>query len=482
MQFRIVLRILSIFLSSYSVTLIVPLLLAIYYGESHTLTAFVETELAYLGTGILFWLLSWGARPTLQTRDGFILVTGFWVLLGVIGAWPFMVINHLPFVDAVFETISGLTSTGATKLIGLDTMPKALLFYRQQIQWVGGLGVVVLAVAVLPMLNVGGMKLFKAETPGPMKDEKLTPRMINTAQSLWLVYVLLTLLATIAYRLAGMSWFDAVSHSFTAISTGGFSTHDASIGYFHSVPIEMISNVFMILGAANFTTHYLALVRKSGRPFVQDSELLAFVGIAVGVALVMAVVLWQKNIYPDWWTSLRFALFGVISFMSSTGFTASNYASWPLFLPFLLIMVGYIGGCSGSTAGGTKVIRVMLMVKSIQKEIKLALHPRAVISIKYKKQAVSSGTMDAVRGFLYLYIIVTIIATILLIASGLDMFSAFSAVASCLNVMGPAFGELSKNFIPVNAFGTWVLSVVMILGRLELFTVLVLLVPSFWRY
>jgi trk system potassium uptake protein TrkH len=482
MQFRIILRILSIFLSSYSVTLLVPILIAIGYNEDRTLTVFLQTQLTYLGVGGLFWLLSWGAKPVLQAREGFVLVSGFWSLLAVIGAWPFMMISHLSFADAVFETISGLTTTGATKMVGLDDMPKALLFYRQQIQWFGGLGVVVLAVAILPMLNVGGMKLFKAETPGPMKDEKLTPRMMNTAQSLWLIYVFLTAIAAIAYKIAGMSWFDAIGHSFTAISTGGFSTHDASIGYFNSVPIEVISSVFMLLGAVNFTTHYLAFMGISLRPFRQDSEFLVFIGIVVAATLLIAAVLWHQSVYSSWWTAVRFSSFGVASFISSTGFAASDYSSWPVFLPFLLIVLGYIGGCAGSTAGGTKVIRVILMVKSIQKEIKMALHPNAVVSVKYRKQPLTGNTLDAVRGFMYLYIMVTVVATLLMIASGLDMFSAFSAVAACLNSSGPGFGEVASNFTPVNTFGTWVLNMTMLLGRLELYTVLVIFMPAFWRY
>jgi len=385
------------------------------------------------------------------------------------------------FTDAAFESMSGLTTTGATVLTGLDDLPRALLWYRQQLQWMGGMGIIVLAVAILPLLGVGGMQLFKAETPGPIRDNKLTPRIAETARNLWYIYLGLTVACALAYWAAGMDAFDAIAHSFTTVAIGGFSTYDASIGHFDSVAIEMVAIAFMVLGGMNFALHFLVLHRATWKPYRRDEELRAYL-LVLGSAIVLVVgfMLWS-GFTDQFGDALRRGVFHVVSIATTTGYATDSFYLWPGFLPVLLILLSFIGGCTGSTGGGMKVVRVLLLVKQGLREIKRLIHPHARIAVKVNGKEAPDRVVQAVWGFLAAYVMVFVVMMLGLMASGLDQVTAFSAVAASLNNLGPGLGEVGPNFQSINDFSKWVLVVAMLMGRLEIFTVLVLLSPAFWR-
>jgi trk system potassium uptake protein TrkH len=361
-------------------------------------------------------------------------------------------------------------------------MPRTFLLYRQFLQWLGGLGVVIFVVAVLPMLDVGGMRLLKAELPGPIKDSKLAPSITKTAHYLWAVYVLLTVLCAIGYRLGGMNTFDAIAHSFTTVSTGGFSTHDASMGYFKSDYILMISNIFMLAGSVNFALHFGVLRSRNPLKYWRDEEFRVYIKLVAFLSLVLTISLLSKGVYDDPWTALNKSLFHLISFISSTGYTAENVAQWPLFIIFILYFAGYVGGCAGSTAGGNKIIRDILTIKMIRLHVRRLVHPNGVFVLKYQGRVVAESTYQSASAFMSFAVAASFLITLVLMFTGLDFWTSLTAVAACLNVLGPAFGKLGTNFQPVNDFGTCVLSFAMILGRLEYFTILALLFPSFWKY
>ena len=402
-----------------------------------------------------------------------------WIMMGFLGALPILLIAEVSVADSIFESVSALTTTGATILSGLDTMPKSFLLYRQFLQWLGGLGVVIFVVAVLPLLNVGGMKLLKAETPGPVKNDKVAPRTVNSAHSLWLIYLGLTSLCAGAYFMSGMSLYDAIAHSFTTVSTGGFSTHDASMAYFESTLILWVANVFMLLGAISFGLHYRVLVRFNFKKYFQDEEVQWFFSIIVVLVSIILFELLRLDAYDGFFEGLTQATFHLISFITSTGYGAGSFTEWPGHLTILLLVAGYIGGCAGSTAGGNKIIRFIVAAKLIVFEHSKALHPKGVFTIKYQGKSVDPAVISAVIAFLSLNAFLTLVLSLLLMGTGLDFYSAISAVAACVNVLGPAFGELGSNFQPVSDVGIWILSFAMILGRLEFLTVLALVLPLF---
>lgn len=480
MQRKIVQRILGVFLMVFSATMVPPIGVSLWYADGEADHFLVSLGIT-LVCGLALWLPVRHHRRDLRVRDGFVVVALFWTVLGMLSAVPFLFSPHLPFTEAVFESVSGFTTTGATVISGLDRLPRSVLYYRQQLQWLGGMGIIVLAVAIIPMLGVGGMQLYRAETPGPMKDEKLTPRIAHTAQTLWIIYLSLTVACALAFWLAGMSPFDAIGHSFTAISTGGFSPHDASMGYFDSPLIETIANVFMLLGAINFAVHFTAWQKRRPLQYLRDTEVRFFLLVVAGLILIIAAMLWYAGQYPNPLTALRYAAFQVISIITSTGFTTASFADWPSFLPILLIYISFIGGCAGSTAGGMKVIRVLMLLKQAQREIRQLIHPNAVIPIKVGGKAMSEPVISAVWGFFALYVFSTATLTLMMVWTGLDVLSAFSAVAACLNVLGPGLGEVAANFATVSPLGKWILVFAMLLGRLEIFTLLVLLTPAFWK-
>ncbi|MCY4154322.1 MAG: TrkH family potassium uptake protein [Gammaproteobacteria bacterium] len=482
MQFLAIQKTLGLLLMLFSTTLLPPLALAIFYEEK-TLKALLLCLFLILTVGAFLWLPVYKVKKELRLRDGFIVVVLFWAGLGLAGAMPFLLTGkpYISFTDSVFESVSGLTTTGATVLTGLDELPRSLLFYRQQLQWLGGMGIIVLAVAVLPMLGIGGMQLYRAETPGPIKDSKLTPRITETAKALWYIYLSLTIACAFMYWLAGMSLFDAVSHSFSTVSIGGFSTHDRSIGHFDSELINAVAVVFMLIAGINFTLHFMAWRSFSLATYRRDSEVKAFIGVLCGLCVITCVYLWAKATYADTLGTLSHGIFQSVSIATTTGFTTAAYQDWPTFLPVLLLFASFIGACAGSTGGGLKVIRIVLLYKQGRREIRRLIHPSAIFRIKLGGKPVDESVINAVWGFFASYVAVFALLLILLMATGLDQITAFSAVAACLNNLGPGLGEVSANYTGINDTAKWLLCLAMLLGRLEIFTLLVLLTPTFWR-
>ncbi len=480
MELRAVQRIIGLLLALFSLTMVPPSLVAWIYDEA-TLPIFFDAFCLTLLTGLAVWWPVRRYRADMRLQTGFLVVVLFWLVLGVFGAFPFVLSQHLEIVDAVFESISGLTTTGATVIIGLDRLPLSVLYYRQQLQWLGGMGIVVLAVAVLPMLGVGGMQLYRAETPGPIKDNKLTPRIAETAKALWYIYLGLTLACAAAYWMAGMSVFDAVAHSFSTVATGGFSPHDESMGYFSNPVVEIVAIVFMTLSAVNFTLHYFAWHRLSLRPYVSDAEFIGFATMLLVAASIAGVYLFASGQHEGLVGGLRDGLFMTVSIATSTGFTLNGYSDWPIFIPILLLLVGFIGGCAGSTAGGLKVIRVLLLVKQGAREILRHIHPSAVFAINLGGKPMPQRIIESVWGFFSLYMLCFCLMSLILVATGLDLVTAFSAVAACINNIGPGLGRVFVDYASINDVAKWVLCFAMLLGRLEIFTLLVLLSPDFWR-
>jgi len=481
MNFLLIANILGMWMLLYCGALLPPLIVSLIYNDGEA-THLSLSLLLNLLIGIIIWLRTEKRKVKLRTRDGFIIVLILWLVTSIFGAVPFAIALEMSPVDAIFESVSAFTTTGATVISGLDQLPKSILFFRQEMQWLGGIGVVVSAITLLPMLGIGGMQMFKAETPGPIKDEKLTPRILNTAHVMWRLYLVMTVACAVLYWFGGMSVFDAIAHSFSTLSTGGFSTHDASLGYFNSVFIEMVAVVFMLLGGINFGVHFLVWKRLSFRPYFSNLEVRTFLILVAVITLLVGWVLYSGRVKVGFPESLRYAVFTVVSIITSTGFGIDNFSLWPSFLPLLLIFISFIGGCSGSTAGGIKVIRFIIMGKGVGLELQQLLHPRLVMSLKVQNKVVAPRTVDAVRGYFSVYVATFILLLLLLLGEGMDLVTAFSAIATCMNNLGPGLGEVAANFKSVTEPTKWILSFAMLLGRLEMFTLLVVLSPSFWRH
>ncbi|MEJ2171442.1 MAG: TrkH family potassium uptake protein [Woeseiaceae bacterium] len=483
MNWTVVQRILGLLLMMFSLTMLPPALISLLFGEQSWLP-FVEGFGLTLLAGLLLWLPVHRSRKDLRLRDGFVVVAAFWTVLGTFGAAPlyFSPDLSMSLTDAVFESISGLTTTGATVMTGLDDLPKSILYYRQQLQWLGGMGIIVLAVAVLPMLGVGGMQLYRAETPGPVKDTKLTPRITETAKALWYVYLAFTLTCAISYMAAGMNWFDALCHAFSTVAIGGFSTHDLSIGYFDSTAIELVAIIFMFIAGINFSLHFFAWRYISIKHYSQDPEFRGYTAILIALSILVIFGLLQQGSYDTAGDAILNGLFQAVSIATTTGFTTADYAAWPAALPVLLIFASFIGGCAGSTAGGIKVVRWLLIYKQGVREIVRLVHPSAEIPVKLGKKAVQYRVVDAVWGFFSVYVVVFSAMLVAMMATGLDQVTAFSAVAATLNNLGPGLGEVSSGFMTLSDTAKWIAVAGMLLGRLEIFTLLVLITPTFWRH
>lgn len=481
LNFKPVISITGLLCMFFSVSVIPAIFVSWYYGDGE-LGDLTESFVLMLTTGIILWLLTRGAQISLRGKDGFFVVTLFWLLLGVLGALPFVLALNVSWVDALFESVSGLTTTGATVFSNLDSMQPSILFYRQELQWFGGMGLIVLAVAVLPMLGIGGMSLYRAETPGPMKEDKMMPRLYKGSRILWLLYVGITVLCAVAYWLAGMSAFDAVSHSLSTVSTGGYSTHDASLGYYNSRVIDNIAVFFMLLGAINFSIHYAALYNQNLKTYLQDSEVRIFLLFIVAASVFVAVTLWLSG-YKDHLTdSFQIAVFEVVSIITTTGYGIDDFSLWPLFLPFLLIMISFVGGCGGSTAGGVKVMRVHILIRLGYREILRLVHQKGMFPIRIGGKPVADKTLQSILGFFSVYVasFVTLMLA-LLAATGVDQVTAFSAIATCINNTGPGLREVALSFSSLNDPGKMISVAAMLLGRLEVFSILVLFHPEFWR-
>lgn len=476
-------QVLGLLLMLLSVTMLPPILVGWYYLE-HTGWAFLEGFWITLATGLVVWWPVRRHRQELRLRDGFLITVLFWAVLSAFGAIPLYVtdVGWHSYTDALFESVSGLTTTGATVIAsGIDRLPHAINYYRMQLHWLGGVGVIVLAVAILPMLGVGGMQLFRAETPGPMKDTKLTPRIASTARALWLVYVALTVACALSFWLLGMSPFDAICHAMSALSTGGFSTHDASIGHFNSLGIEIAAMIFMIAGASNFALHYLAWQRRRPILYLRDSEFLAFLGLLAGFSVLVCVPLWLTGTYPDLGTALRKGTFQLVAYATDAGFATADPTPWPYYVPLLIVLAGFMTACAGGTGGGVKAVRIVLFVKQAVREMRRLIHPSAELHVKLNGRVVPDAVVMAIGGFFSVYIGMTMVLTFVMMTTGLDAVTAFSAVAACINNEGPGLGSVNVHMADVTDFGKWTLIFAMLLGRLEVFTLLIVFTPGFWR-
>jgi trk system potassium uptake protein len=482
MHYNVIFRILGILLMIFSLTMLVPLGVSYFYADgAHA--AFISSFLVTFIVGFIIWVPVYKASSDLRIRDGFLITSLFWIVLSLFGALPFILDSHLalPLSHAVFESVSGLTTTGASVIVGLDSLPKSILYHRQQMQFMGGIGIVLIAVAILPMLGIGGMQLYKAETPGPVKDSKLTPRITQTAKWLFFIYATLNVLCALCYWLAGMTPFDAIGHSFSTISLGGFSTHDASMSYFDSPAIWLIASFFMFICGFSFTLHFFTFSRGQLSQYFSDSESKFYSGYLLAGIIITIISLIAIGTASTLDHYIIHAIFQVISIATTTGFASTSYNDWPSFLPMFIFMLSLIGGCAGSTAGGLKVIRVILMAKQSLREFKQLIHPTAIIPIKLKRRPVPDSVLSAVWSFISVYILLIMVFVLLLQATGMNFYTAVAATLATLNNMGGGLGDVASSYRDTSDAAKWIMSLAMLLGRLELFTLLVLFSPAFWR-
>ena len=466
----------------FAATMLAPLIMAVWQLDP-ALWSFVISALATFILGALLWLSTRRFKRELKTRDGLMLVALTWVALPAVAGFPMWHYLPINFTDAYFEAASGLTTTGGTVLSGLEFLPRSINLWRHLLSWLGGMGIIVLAVAILPMLGVGGMQIYRAEMPGPMKDSKLTPRIGQTAKLLWAVYAGLTLICIVCLKFAGMDWFDAVCHGFSALALGGFSTYDASIGHFNSLPIEWVLTFFEVLAALNFATHFLAWRERGLAAYFRDAEAKAIIGVLVFSCMGVAAFLLWKGTYPDFATSLRHTTFNLVSIATDSGLHTQDYSRWPIFAPMWMMFLSCLLASSGSTGGGIKMIRTLVLAKQANRELNQLVHPNMVRPLKVGGVVIANRVVFAVLAFVFLYFMSIVVLVFLQLASGLDFMTSFSSIIACINNAGPGLGQVGpgSNYGVLNDFQTWVCSAAMLLGRLEVFTILVLFTPTLWR-
>ena len=474
---------LGLMLMLFSFTMLMPLAVS-WLTDDGALLIYDESIAITFASGLLMWVGTRHIKRELAVRDGYLLATLVWTILPAFATLPLLI--HLPglsFTDAYFETVSGITTTGATVLSGLDNLPKSINLWRHQLNWMGGMGIIVLAVAIFPLLGVGGMQLFKAETPGPMKDTKLTPRITETAKNLYIVYVVITLACIGALMAVGLDWFEATCHAFAAMGLGGFSTHDASVGYFNSPAVEYVLIIFMLIAGMNFTTHFLAWRGKTLRVFLDDIEARVFLLLVLGSCMGIAWYLWFNRVYADFWVSLRYVSFNLVSMATDCGFTNTDFNVWPAFATFWMLYLSCVSVSSGSTGGGIKMVRTIVTFNQALREMQKQIHPAAVLPVRLGGQVLENRIVFAVQTFVLVYCTMVLFLTLVLMASGLDLVSSISGVIACINNAGPGLNVVGPagNYGPLTDFQTWVLSFTMLLGRLEMFTMLVVFTPAFWR-
>ena len=471
-----ILNLFSVLVLFFSFSYIFPIVVSIIFDDG-ALHIFVKTLIAISLIGIIGLAATRNINNELSQKDGFVIIVMFWVVLSVAGSIPFY-LSGMSIIDSFFESMSGITTTGATVISNIDTLPESVLFYRQMLQWMGGMGLIVLAIAVMPLLGIGGGQIYKTEIPGAMGEQRLTPRIKETAQALWSIYLGLTIMCALLYYLGGMSAFDAISHAMSTVAIGGFSTHDESIGYFNSSTIEIICIIFMLLSAFSFTLHYFAIYKRKPLKYFYDPEFRFFFSILL---LVLAVSLFI-NSFTDYENSPNFKeiVFHSVSMITTTGFSISDTSDWPLSISFLLLVGAFVGACSGSVGGGVKSWRVMIMLNHAYSNIMKMIHPNSVISLKIGSRSVDDEVATSVWGFFSIYVISFMILLLAVLTSGLDLESAFSAVGACLNNLGPGLGAVSENYSNISSFTKSILAFAMLLGRLEIFTLLVILTPMFW--
>jgi len=484
MHWKGITYLLGLLLMVFSTAMLAPVAVGLSYGDG-AVPAFLDAYLLTLGSGFAMWLATRNASRQFGHRDGFLLVTLFWVVLAAFSALPLVLSGTYPtFTDAYFESVSGLTTTGSTVMAHLHTLPHAVLFWRQEMQWLGGMGIIILGLAVLPILGIGGMQLYQAEVPGPVKDQKLTPRVAETARALWLIYLGLTVAGVLLLWAQGLTLFDAVGHTFSAVSTGGFSSYDDSIGHFPGPGVQYTLIALMFLGGANFALHFGFLHGGGTRAYLSDPEFRLYLGLHLGATALIAAFLMAYGTYPSLEQSLRHALFQTVSIGTTTGFVSANYELWPSLLPFLVALTGFCLGSAGSTAGGIKVLRMLLLWKQGMRQAFLLIHPRAIRPVKLRSTPVPQGVIQAVWGFFAVYIstFVLLVMAMLVLEDG-DLLTAAGSVGATLTCVGPGLGQVgpAENFAAISLGGKWVLILAMLLGRLELFTLFVLVMPAFWR-
>ncbi|MYD44060.1 MAG: potassium transporter [Gammaproteobacteria bacterium] len=483
MNYAAVGSVLAVLVAIISVPMFLSGGIGLIYNESEA-ASFALIGLIYASVGGVIYLSLRRSDVTVRVREGFFITTASYFALGLLCALPLILTPAqvaMSFTDAAFESFSGLTTTGATVFTNLDEMPRSILFYRAILQWLGGMGIIVLAVAILPMLGIGGMQLFRAEAPGTIKDTSLKPRIAEAAKSLWLLYLGLTATCAVAYWIAGMSLFDAICHAFTTVAIGGFSNYDASIGFFNEPTIEAVAILFMFLAGLNFTLHYAALVaRFDPSAYFRDPEARTYAAVIAAVVVLVAVGLAVEDGISL--GSFREIAFQAVSFATTTGYTTANVDAWPLLCPVVLVLASFAGGCVGSTAGGMKIYRIMVVLQQSVREIRRLILPDGIFSVKLGQEVVSGRVIEAVWGFVTMYALLFVcLFTAVVIVSDLDIKSAFSAVAACLNNLGPGLGDVATNYAGLNAATKWLLIIAMVLGRLEIFTLLVLLAPRYWH-
>jgi trk system potassium uptake protein TrkH len=482
MNLPVVQRIFGLLLMLFSLTMLPPMIVGLYYRDGNW-QPFLDAFVALAVIGFVLWWPARRQQRELRLRDGFLVVALFWIVLGGAGAAPLLLSARLDmtFTDAIFESVSGFTTTGAIIFPQLETLPISVLYYRSQIEWLGGIGIVVLAVALLPMLGVGGMQLLRAETPGPVKDSKLTPRITETAKALWFIYISITAACAIAYLAAGMSPFDALTHSFTTVSTGGNSTRDQSLAYYDSTFVELVAIVFMFIGAVNFSLHFLAWRHRRISSYFRDPEFNAYVRILLISIALYTLVLWLSRFVHEPGHALRLALFHAVSMQTTSGFVTDDFTHWPGALPVILILSAFIGGCAGSTSGGMKTVRWLLLWKQGQREVAQLVHPNAELPVKLGAKPIDTRVINAVWGFFAVYVVAFGILMISLLATGEDQVTAFSAIAACMTNAGTGLADVATNFTTLSDVGKWICVLAMLLGRLEVFPLLVLVSRTFWR-
>ncbi len=475
---------LGLLLVVFSIAYVMPLLTSVIYEDQSMSLDFLLAMVWTAAAGIMMWLLTRRHKSELSIRHGYLLVVTMWTTMPAFATIPLLLsIPGLSFTEAYFETMSGLTTSGATVLTGLDSLPPAINIWRHELNWLGGLGIIVLAVAVLPLLGVGGRQLFKAETPGPMKDAALTPRIAETARNLWFVYFMITLICISALKGAGMNWLDAICHAFAVMGLGGFSTHDANVGYFNSPEIEGVLIFFMLIAAMNFSTHFLALRGKSLKIYLHDAEAMATLGLILLSCAGISLFLWLQGVYPNFLTALRHASFNLVSLATDCGFSSVDFNQWPIFAPLWMLFLGCISASSGSTGGGIKMIRTLILFRQAGREFVKLLHPNAINPMKIGGNVIPNSVVFAVLGFIFLYFMSAATLIFALLISGLDFITAFTAIIACINNAGPGLGAVgpASNFGVLSPFQIWICTFAMLVGRLEVFTVLILFTPHFWR-
>jgi trk system potassium uptake protein TrkH len=482
MNLAMVLRILGLMLMMFSLSMLPPVGVALGYQDGHA-HVFAASFAIVAVIGSMLWLPVRHIRGDLRLRDGFLVVAMFWFFLALAGATPLIITDapDLSFTDAVFEAVSGFTTTGATVIIGLDSLPPSILYYRQQIQWFGGIGIIVLAVALFPVLGIGGMSLYKADTPGPFKDQKLTPRIAQTAKALWGIYAALTAVCALDYWLAGMTPFDAVGHAYSTLSTAGFSTHDASFAYFDSAAIDAIACLFMFLGGTSYVLHFLVARGRDLRLYWRDTEFHAYFWLMAAMVGGATLYLWLAGEFETLSSSLRHAALQVVSVQTSTGFLSTGFAHWPGPLPTFMMLMTVVCACAGSTSGGMKVIRWLIVFRQGVAELKRLVHPSAEIPVKLASRVVPERVVLGVAGFFAMYFIVFAVLLFLMMLTGLDQVSAWSAVATTLNNVGPGLGDVARSFREVPEAAKWVGMLAMLMGRVEIFAIVLLVTPAFWE-